>query len=99
MSTLATPYVSNWPDWPLLLEQAATIVRSYDTSVTLRQLFYRLVAAELLPNTTNAYKALSKYSAEARRAGSARSCSRTTRMNRCRRIWRDTAPSPCVRFR
>ena len=70
MSTLATPYVSNWPDWPLLLEQAATIVRSYDTSVTLRQLFYRLVAAELLPNTTNAYKALSKYSAEARRAGS-----------------------------
>ena len=69
MSTLATPYVSNWPDWPLLLEQAATIVRSYDTSVTLRQLFYRLVAAELLPNTTNAYKALSKYSAEARRAG------------------------------
>ena len=43
--------------------------QSYDTLVTLRQLFYRLVAAQLLPNTTNAYKSLSKYTAEARRAG------------------------------
>jgi hypothetical protein len=51
------------------LSQAAAIVRGYDTPVTLRQLFYRLVAAELLPNTTNAYKSLSKYTAEARRAG------------------------------
>jgi hypothetical protein len=56
-------------DWPALLAQAATIVRSYDTLVTLRQLFYRLVAASLLPNTTNAYKALSKHTAKARRAG------------------------------
>ena len=37
--------------------------------MTLRQLFYRLVAAQLLPNTTNAYKSLSRYTAEARRAG------------------------------
>jgi hypothetical protein len=56
-------------NWPALLETAATVVRSYDTSVTLRQLFYRLVAAELLPNTQNAYKALSRYTAMARRAG------------------------------
>jgi hypothetical protein len=60
---------SHRPDWPALLEQAAAIVNSYDTQVTLRQLFYRLVAAALLPNTTNAYKALSRYTAEARRAG------------------------------
>jgi hypothetical protein len=62
--------VSQPPDWPALLERAAAIVESYDTLVTLRQLFYRLVAALLLPNTTNAYKALSKHTAEARRAGS-----------------------------
>jgi len=56
-------------DWSALLTAAAAIVASYDTLVTLRQLFYRLVAAQLLPNTTNAYKALSKHTAVARRAG------------------------------
>lgn len=56
-------------DWEDLLEKAADIVNSYDTGVTLRQLFYRLVAAELLPNTVNAYKALSSHTAEARRNG------------------------------
>ena len=61
--------VSHRPDWPALLRRAVAIVNSYDTLVTLRQLFYRLVAAELLPNSTNAYKSLSKYTAEARRAG------------------------------
>jgi hypothetical protein len=61
--------VSHRPDWPALLEQAVAIVGSYETPVTLRQLFYRLVAAALLPNTTNAYKSLSKHTAEARRAG------------------------------
>lgn len=60
---------SHQPAWPELLERAAAIVNSYDTLVTLRQLFYRLVAAQLLPNTTNAYKSLSKYTAQARRAG------------------------------
>lgn len=56
-------------DWPALLAHAARIVESYDTLVTLRQLFYRLVAAALLPNTTNAYKTLSKHTADARRLG------------------------------
>jgi len=37
--------------------------------VTLRQLFYRLVAAEILPNTKVAYSTLSKVTAEARREG------------------------------
>jgi len=53
--------------WPAILEHAAALTRSYDTPVTLRQLFYRLVAAELLPNTTSAYKQLSSRTAEARR--------------------------------
>jgi hypothetical protein len=55
--------------WPELLVAAADIVDSYETGVTLRQLFYRLVAAKLLPNTTSAYKGLSSKTAEARRQG------------------------------
>jgi hypothetical protein len=56
-------------DWTAILDRAAAIVRSYDTSVTLRQLFYRLVAERTLPNTTTAYKGLSRVTAEARRDG------------------------------
>jgi hypothetical protein len=56
-------------DWPAILERAARIASSYSTEVTLRQLFYRLVAAELLPNTQVAYKALSARTAQARRQG------------------------------
>ena len=56
-------------DWSVILVRAAEIVGSYDTGVTLRQLFYRLVAAEILPNTRVAYCTLSKVTAEARRAG------------------------------
>jgi hypothetical protein len=55
------------PDWAALIAFAASIVESYDTLVTLRQLFYRMVAALFLPNTTNAYKAFSKHTADARR--------------------------------
>lgn len=54
-------------DWGAVLARAAVIVDSYDTGVTLRQLFYRLVAAGLLDNTTNAYKMLSSRTAQARR--------------------------------
>jgi hypothetical protein len=56
-------------EWPHILERAVAIVNSNDTLVTLRQLFYRLVSAQVLPNTQNAYKALSRHSAAARRAG------------------------------
>jgi hypothetical protein len=56
-------------DWPAILERAKAIVERYETGVTLRQLFYRLVAAVILPNTLVAYKTLSHRSAEARRAG------------------------------
>jgi hypothetical protein len=61
--------VSRRIDWPAILDRASVIVRSYDTSVTLRQLFYRLVSQQVLPNTRTAYKGLSRVSAEARRAG------------------------------
>ena len=56
-------------DWGTILAEATAIVGSYDTPVTLRQLFYRLVAAELLPNVQGAYKGLSSKTAEARREG------------------------------
>lgn len=55
--------------WGPIIERAAGIVRSYDTGVTLRQLFYRLVAAELIPNTRAAYSNLSRLTAQARREG------------------------------
>lgn len=59
-------------NWSLILPEAARLVRSYgeDAGVTLRQLFYRLVAAEMLPNTQQAYGSLSAQSAEARRGTS-----------------------------
>lgn len=56
-------------DWTDVVSRAGTIARSYDTPVTLRQLYYRCVASELIPNTTSAYKSLSSRTAEARRAG------------------------------
>ncbi len=55
--------------WDSILENAAGIVRSYETGVTLRQLFYRLVAAEVLPNNRVAYSRLSSVTAESRRRG------------------------------
>jgi len=55
-------------DWTAILDRSAAIVRSYDTGVTLRQLFYRLVADGTLPNNRSAYTSLSSYTAEARRS-------------------------------
>jgi hypothetical protein len=56
-------------EWPAIIEHAAGIVRSYSTGVTLRQLFYRLVSAQMIPNSQTAYKRLSSLTAEARREG------------------------------
>ena len=56
-------------DWNEILRQAANIVNSYDTPVTLRQLFYRLVSIELLENTRSNYTMLSQRTADARREG------------------------------
>ena len=56
-------------DWASIIEEGARIVDSYETGVTLRQLFYRLVAAERLPNTLNCYSRLSELTAKGRREG------------------------------
>lgn len=56
-------------DWKAVVAEAAAIVQSYETPVTLRQLFYRLVAAKILPNTESVYRKLSARTAEARRRG------------------------------
>jgi hypothetical protein len=55
--------------WAPVLEHAADIVGSYQTAPTLRQLFYRLVVNETLPNTLSRYKDLSANTAQARRDG------------------------------
>lgn len=55
--------------WGPVLNRARDIVNDYDTLVTLRQLFYRLVAELLIPNTRSKYTYLSKLTAEARRVG------------------------------
>jgi hypothetical protein len=55
--------------WGPILKEAAKIVGSYETGVTLRQLFYRLVALLLLPNLQGRYQHLSKLTAKARREG------------------------------
>lgn len=45
-------------DWPEVIDVASSIVYGYSTSVTLRQLFYRLVSAQVIPNSQAAYKRL-----------------------------------------
>jgi hypothetical protein len=55
--------------WGHVLDEARSIVASYDTPVTLRQLFYRLVAAGVIDNSISVYKGLSRTTARARRAG------------------------------
>ena len=55
--------------WHRVTSRASDIVYSYDTGVTLRQLFYRLVVEGEIPNSQNAYKTLSKVTAELRRNG------------------------------
>ena len=57
-------------DWKTLLVEAAAIVESYDTGVTLRQLFYRLVSNGSLRNVRASYTTLSARTAKARREGS-----------------------------
>jgi hypothetical protein len=53
----------------VILSHAAEIVTSYETGVTLRQLFYRLVSDGTLRNTKAEYSQLSHRTAAARREG------------------------------
>src|SRR5437868_5137106 len=55
--------------WAPIVERAAAIVREYDTAVTLRQVFYRLVAEGLIANKQSDYTLLSRLTAAARRDG------------------------------
>jgi hypothetical protein len=81
-------------DWASILARAAEIVERYDTGVTLRQLFYRLVAAGLISNTLAAYKGLSRTSAEARRGGTfPRLIDRTRQIHRALRY---TSPADAL---
>jgi hypothetical protein len=55
--------------WPPILERAAAIVDAHDTMMTIRQVFYRLVAEGLIDNALNRYNRLCRLSAQWRREG------------------------------
>jgi hypothetical protein len=55
--------------WSDVVEQARLVVAAYEGGVTLRQCFYRLAVAGVIPNTAAAYRKLSAHLAEARRRG------------------------------
>lgn len=57
------------PKYADIVREANVIFKQYATKLTLRQLFYRLVAKLILPNTMNSYKALSKWMVKARERG------------------------------
>lgn len=73
--------------WDAIVVEAAGIVRSYDTGVTFRQLFYRLVSRELIPNRQSAYSRLSELTAKARREGWFPDLIDNTRMIRRESSW------------
>jgi hypothetical protein len=56
-------------DWQTILNHAREVVHEYDNRITLRQLFYRLVADGTLQNLDSSYKGLSRETAKARREG------------------------------
>jgi hypothetical protein len=60
-------------DWTPVMEQALRVVNSYDTKMTLRQLFYQLISHEpsrsIMKNSLGDYNYLSRKTAEARRDG------------------------------
>lgn len=56
--------------WVQVLDAARIITAEYHQAMTLRQLFYRLVADKVIPNTQSYYQRLSKMTAVARREGS-----------------------------
>lgn len=52
-----------------VIDRVLEIISQYRTRLTLRQIFYRLVAAGVIPNTVNEYKRLSKILVKARMEG------------------------------
>jgi hypothetical protein len=60
---------AKYKKWPPIVARAAEIVEEYETAVTLRQMFYRLFAEDLIDNIESDYKKLSHLTARARREG------------------------------
>lgn len=56
-------------DRDLIIQTVNEITKQYDTKMTLRQLYYRLVAKEIIPNEKKVYNSLSKILTDARRKG------------------------------
>jgi hypothetical protein len=56
-------------DWLIILNHAREVAESYEGRITLRQLYYRLVADGTLANVDSSYKGLSRETAKARREG------------------------------
>ncbi len=54
------------PSYEKIVAEALEVFDQYDTAITLRQLYYRLVARLLIPNTINSYKRLSRIMVKAR---------------------------------
>ena len=57
------------PTYEEVVEAALEVFTQYDTALTLRQLYYRLVSRHLFPNTINSYKRLSRLMVRAREEG------------------------------
>nr|URC17508.1 MAG: DNA topoisomerase IV alpha subunit [Lokiarchaeota virus Skoll Meg22_1214] len=56
----------------ILIQEAKNIISSYSQRLTLRQIYYRLVAKLVIPNTVSQYKYLSSILVEARKQGKIR---------------------------
>ncbi len=54
------------PGYEKIVEEALEVFKQYDSALTLRQLYYRLVSKHLFPNTINSYKRLSRIMVKAR---------------------------------
>lgn len=59
------------PSYEVVVKAALEVFEQYDTALTLRQLYYRLVSRRLFPNTINSYKRLSRIMVKAREEGDA----------------------------
>jgi hypothetical protein len=57
------------PSYDEVVQESLEVLKQYDTPITLRQLYYRLVSRHLFPNTMNSYKRLSRIMVRAREGG------------------------------
>lgn len=57
---------SSLPSYSEIITAALDVFKQYDTALTLRQLYYRLVSKHMFQNTINSYKRLSRIMVKAR---------------------------------